>query len=206
MRFSLPWREGVRGRGKEVYRHKKVKQMRMIPNEKGFTLLEVLVTIAILGAIMGTMSAAAITIMKVSPQNKNWAIALRQVQNAGYWISRDVQMADNVTFDANPATPEFLTLRLPVMSANQSIVDRTLVYRLEDVSGAMKTLMRTDQDSGRQILIAENIYYDPAGDPDDSTKIISSVNQTLEVRMTAISGEAMVKRLYEARQRVPASE
>ena len=182
--------------------------MKIMLNERGFTLIEVLVTVAILGAIMGVMTAAVIMIMKVSPQNNNWAIALRQVQNAGYWISRDVQMSDNLTFDGDPATPEFLTLYLPVMSDNQTIVYQTLVYQLEDVSGAMKTLMRTDQDSGWQILIAENIYYDPDGDPYDSTKVIdyNSDNQTLEVRMTAISGDTMGTRQYEAKQRVPASE
>ena len=85
--------------------------MKIVRSEKGFTLIELLVTIAILGAIMGGMSAAVITIMKVSPQNNNWAIALRQVQNAGYWISRDVQMAQSVGGDdASTAESEFLTL------------------------------------------------------------------------------------------------
>jgi prepilin-type N-terminal cleavage/methylation domain-containing protein len=73
--------------------------MKLKGNQKGFTLIEVLVTVGILGAIMGVMSMTVMSIMIIAPRSSNWAIALRQVQNAGYWISRDVLMSENVTVD-----------------------------------------------------------------------------------------------------------
>jgi len=51
-------------------------------NQKGFTLIELIVAIAITALIIGVSS--------------NHMKAVRQVQNAGYWISHDVQMAQSV--------------------------------------------------------------------------------------------------------------
>jgi len=71
--------------------------MKLKRNQKGFTLIEVLVVVGILGAIMGVMAMTVVTIMIVSPKSNDQVIALRQVQNAGYWISRDVLGAKEVS-------------------------------------------------------------------------------------------------------------
>lgn len=71
--------------------------MKLIGNDRGFTLIEVLIATGILGAIMGVMSMTIVTIVKISPFNNDWAVALQQVQNAGHWISRDIQMAQIVS-------------------------------------------------------------------------------------------------------------
>jgi prepilin-type N-terminal cleavage/methylation domain-containing protein len=76
-------------------------------NEKGFTLIEILVALAIAGAIMGVMAAAVITIIKTTSQNDEWNVNMRQVQNAGYWISHDALMAQSVSTNT---TGFFLTL------------------------------------------------------------------------------------------------
>jgi prepilin-type N-terminal cleavage/methylation domain-containing protein len=67
--------------------------------EKGFTLLEILVSLAILSAIMTVISAATILIMKTSSQNEELNVNLRQVQNAGHWVSQDALMAQIVDLD-----------------------------------------------------------------------------------------------------------
>jgi len=168
--------------------------------EKGFTLIEVLVVVGILGAIMGVMAMTVMTIMIVSPKSNDHVIALRQVQNAGYWISRDTQMAQNI--HTNLTAPEFLILTWTDwdLSGGGNIY-HSVTYTLEDMPDGVKKLMRRHQDSegeDEQILIAEYIYYDPGGDPDNSTKIIDYQNPTLTVRMTATSGEVTVIREYEA--------
>jgi prepilin-type N-terminal cleavage/methylation domain-containing protein len=65
--------------------------------EKGFTLIEVLVALVITSAILSVMSAAVVLIMRTTSQNEEWNVNLRQVQNAGYWISRDALMAQTVS-------------------------------------------------------------------------------------------------------------
>lgn len=168
-------------------------------SEKGFTLIEVLITIGIMGAIMGVMSMTIIMFLIAGPESNDRTVAIRQVQNAGYWISRDVTGAGTITVDGDPATPEFITLTIPLSSSD----NETVLYEFEDMAGGLKKLVRTNQDSGNQILIAEYIYYDPNGDPGNSTKVISYVSPVLKLQITSVSGGATIIKEYEATQRVP---
>jgi prepilin-type N-terminal cleavage/methylation domain-containing protein len=117
-------------------------------NEKGFTLIEVLVTILILSTILTVTTAAIIVTMKTTTQNTEWNVNLRQVQNAGNWISHDALMAQVVHTD-NPGV--FLNLRWSDWDGNNFNVD----YILQD-----NRLMR-QVNGGTAALIAE--YIDPSG-------------------------------------------
>jgi prepilin-type N-terminal cleavage/methylation domain-containing protein len=68
-------------------------------NEKGFTLIEMLVTILILSTVLTAATAAVIVTMKTTTQNTELHVNLRQVQNAGNWISRDALMAQEIHID-----------------------------------------------------------------------------------------------------------
>jgi prepilin-type N-terminal cleavage/methylation domain-containing protein len=187
-------------KGRDYVKDYKVQIMKLKTTEKGFTLIELLVGIAIAVFVVGAASMTIITMMRLSPQSNNWAIALRQVQNTGYWISRDVQMSQEI--DDNPPPPEFLRLTLP---QPPPALAKTIVYQFEDMSGGLKRLMRNDQTAGQSIMIAEYIYYDPVNDPYDSTQVISYLNRKFTVKIAAvISGDEKVIRQYETMQRVPA--
>ena len=80
-------------------------------SEKGFTLIEVTIVVAILGIIMLAMAMSTTSLLTNQQKASDHTVVLHQVQNAGYWISRDVQMANNVFFEA-PGFP--LTLEIPV--------------------------------------------------------------------------------------------
>ena len=176
--------------------------MKLRGNQSGFSLLEMLIVIGIVGTLGGVMSMTTVVMTKVSRQSNEQAAILSQVQNAGYWISRDVNMAHTITIDEVEASPEFITLTLPVTADT----DKTVVYELQDMEGGMKKLIRSDQYTGAQALIAEYIYYDPSGDPDDSTDVISYASPTLAFRITAVQGEEMASERYEAIQRAPTTE
>lgn len=169
--------------------------MKLLRNEKGFSLLELLIVLGIMSVIGTGMAVTTATIVKITPQSNDHVIVLRQAQNAGYWITRDVQTAQSV--DINPAGGEFLKLTLTVVGSADSLV----TYQLEDMAGGMKKLVRTSQ--GVPMLVAEYIYYDPDVNPDTSTKILDYQNYKLSFRMTARSGDATVIKKYEASQRVP---
>lgn len=142
----------------------------IVAEQKGFTLVELLVAMGILGAIMATLSMSVITVRSVSPWSQDWSVALERTQNAGYWISRDVQMARDITVDTDPATELFLTLTIPEWDG-VAVVDRTVTYLLRDMSGGMKKLLRSYQ-SGQPILISDYIYYNPA-DLNHSTWVLN---------------------------------
>jgi len=65
-------------------------------NQKGFTLIELIAVIAITGVILGGIVATIFQLFSVNARSDNHMLAVRQVQNAGYWVSRDVQMAKRV--------------------------------------------------------------------------------------------------------------
>jgi prepilin-type N-terminal cleavage/methylation domain-containing protein len=166
--------------------------------EKGFTLIELLVGISIAAFVVGAASMTTITMMRLTPQTNNWAIALHQVQNAGHWISRDIQMSqgDITVGDGNPT---FLTLTLPEWDDNlDEVVNKTVVYEFEDMSGDLKMLMRNNQTDGEQMMIAEYI----STNNNDTIATYNSDNLTLTFTITATSGDVPVTRDYEAMQRV----
>ena len=76
--------------------------------EKGFTLLELIIAMAIGVIIIGAMGGALYQILAASNSSSNNMMAIRQVQNAGYWIGRDVQESspDYVEPGDSPDTPD----------------------------------------------------------------------------------------------------
>jgi prepilin-type N-terminal cleavage/methylation domain-containing protein len=156
--------------------------MKLKSREKGFTLIELLVSLAILGAIMGVMSAAVIIIMKTSSQNNEWNINLRQVQNAGYWISKDALMAQ-VVDTGKPGV--LLSLSWSDWAGNSYTVDYVV---LEDEDN---TLIRRLND-GSEFLIAEYIV------PADTTCNWYGEENKLKVTIKASVHEGRdVERTYE---------
>ena len=157
--------------------------------EKGFTLIELVVALAIAAFVTAAASMTIITMMRLTPKNNNWAIALRQVQDAGYWISRDVLMSDNITVGTGST---FLTMRQPQVATT---TPKTIVYQFQNMSGGLKRLVRTDNTTAT--LIAEYLSDNTTATPTD--------NNTLTLKIEAISGDTVVSRYYKAAQRVPAA-
>ena len=119
--------------------------------EKGFTLVEVLAALAILSAIMTVTAAAVVIVSKTTAQSNEWNVNMRQVQNAGHWISRDVLMAQEI--DTTPSDPDgFLTLSWSDWDGN----DYNVEYFFDG-----NTLMRQLND-GSSMLIADYIMPPPA--------------------------------------------
>ena len=80
----------------------KLSSMRSLTkNQLGFTLIEVLVAVAIGGAIAAAGSMATRQVVTETKRNNNHEIAVRQVQNASHWVTRDVRMAQTVTPDGD---------------------------------------------------------------------------------------------------------
>jgi len=150
--------------------------------EKGFTLVEVLISLAILTAITGVMSTAVFIITKTTSQNNEWNINLRQVQNAGYWISQDALMAQVV--DTNKPGV-FLAFGSSDWSGGS--------YNVDYVLDADNVLTRQVND-GTGTLIAQYIV------PEDTTCDWDGDNNKLTVTIRAAvngDGSRYVERIYE---------
>ena len=86
-----------------------MKFRRLIKKEKGFTLIELVVALAITGIIGLGAGAATYHVMTQSDQNTAATSARHQALNAIHWMSRDVQMAQTVSPEGASGFP--LTLR-----------------------------------------------------------------------------------------------
>ncbi len=65
-------------------------------NQRGFTLLEIMLAMVISGIIAVAIAGAVFMVVMGNASSKNHMIALKQVQSAGYWVSHDAQMAQTV--------------------------------------------------------------------------------------------------------------
>lgn len=152
-------------------------------SELGFTLIEVLTALAILSLVIGPSAAAAITVMNLSSWNTDLNVHLRQVQNAGFWISQDALMSQIVTTN-KPGT--FLSLSWTDWDGNSYIIDYLLVEN---------TIQRRLND-GEPSVIAEYI------DPETSSCQWDSEHGQLTVTIASLgSNKTRVQKVYTVRPR-----
>jgi len=81
----------------------------MKQGKNGFTLIGLAVTLAVISIIGSAAATATFQVVKSTGRNENHMTVVRQVQNAGYQISHDAQMAESVVVD-NLEPPNFLVL------------------------------------------------------------------------------------------------
>ena len=82
-------------------------------DQSGFTLVELIIAVAITSLITVGLVMTILQLWGGHARASGEMIVVRQVQNAGYWISRDAQMAQEVDpdpeLDASPGFPLTLT-------------------------------------------------------------------------------------------------
>lgn len=163
--------------------------------ENGFTLIEVIIAVAILGVIMPVMAMTIISLLTNHQQANDHNIVLHEVQNAGYWISRDVQMAKNVTLNGSSGFP--LTLDIPVDRDENN--DIRVDYLFDD-----NKLKRKVYDAS-QTLISETLIAEYIDITDTTFSILDSDNYYLNTYYLTVKvskGEVVVERSYGISQRL----
>ncbi len=101
--------------------------------EKGFTYIELIVALAILALIGSATATATFQVLRVTERNNDHMTVVRQVQNAGYWLSRDAQMAQSVTAD-NLTSPDFLVLNWTEWDYVDEPIYHSVTYFFEDLT------------------------------------------------------------------------
>ena len=119
---------------------------------------------------IGTLIAGAaimtiFQVINVTKSSNDRMTVIRQVQNAGYWISHDTLMAQNIVTVNDPETSEdeFITLSWTDWKDWEDDEDdevHKIVYTFHDMDDGLKKLKRThwiDDMVSKQTLVAEYI-------------------------------------------------
>ena len=158
--------------------------------EKGFTLLEMLIVLAITGVIVGPLTMATISLLTNPQRSADLNVVLSQVQSAGHWISRDVQMSRTVTPGGSTGL-EPLTLTIPV--SDDANDDLTVKYLFDG-----NKLKREVRDAST--LISETLIANFVDTADTSFVDLGSGLYKLTIK--ASRSETAITRGYEVGQRV----
>ena len=166
----------------------------MKAGQKGFTLIELVLATGIIAVLsLSTMIVTSI-VTTSNDINCDQMTALIQAQNAGHWISRDVEMARSIGTD-NLTLPQFLHLNWTDISSGDRY---QVVYTLEDTANSnLKRLLRNESINGgpeNKTFIAQ--YID--ADPQKSSCEFSDGVLTLTITSTAGAGTRTqtVNRVY----------
>lgn len=172
----------------------------MKQSEKGFTLIELIGAVAVMALIAVAVTVVTFQVLKVAGQSNDQMTAIPQVQNAGYWISRDTQMAESVVV-ANLEPAIFIILNWTAYDGGDPTY-HSVTYFFEDLHNGIGKLKRNHWSSAgadEETLIAQYIYYEP-GDPDNTSRATYS-SRVLTVWLCALFGDARVAREYKAVRR-----
>ena len=159
-------------------------------NQKGFTLIEIVIALGIFGLVI---AAATGTIAQVfqSARSSDHMNALRQVQSAGYWVSKDGIQAQTIT------TQGYL-LYVARTDYDDSELHE-IVYSLQDMpSGGLKQLQREEWLNGTptyEIVVSRYI------DPDQTSCSWNASAKALTFTVTATMNQQTETRTYEVQPR-----
>ena len=173
----------------------------MKDKERGFTIIELLLATAIATLIACAATMAIFQIIKSTERSNEHMTAVRQVQNAGYWISRDAQMAESVITD-NLSPTDFIVLTWTERDYESNNTYHSITYFFEELSDEIGKLKRNHWSSAganAEILVAEYIFYDP-DDPVNSSNV-SYQDSILAVKLVALFENAGETREYRISRR-----
>jgi prepilin-type N-terminal cleavage/methylation domain-containing protein len=149
---------------------------KLLHSQQGFTLLELLVAVAITGVLGMGAAVSSGQLLNQTSRDRNYTIASRYVTNAISWITHDALMAQEI--QGSEGFPDTDTLSLSwtdwdnhSYSANYTVVNGVLTRRYSDGVHVFNT------------FIAQSI------NADDDLTYCSSINGTLTVTVTSSVGE-----------------
>ena len=100
----------------------------MMKEEQGFTLVELLVVVAITGLVFSLLGTAIFQLVTVPDEGNERLTALHELQSVAHWVNLDGQMAQSATGGSN------LVLTLPDASSVNYTLVGTDLFRITSTS------------------------------------------------------------------------
>lgn len=134
-------------------------------DETGLTVIEVIVTAALLAIISVGAVMTVTQIVRSSQSNNECATAVHHAQNLGHWISQDVLTARSITVVDDPETTdvEFIIALWKDWETGDTYDIRYLWFdSIDSLKGLKRKQLTCDKDGveidDKTTLVADNIY------------------------------------------------
>jgi prepilin-type N-terminal cleavage/methylation domain-containing protein len=157
------------------------KWRRVSRSQRGFTIVEMLVTLTLTALIGLGATMASAQVLQQTSRNADYVTASRQAMNAIAWISRDAEMAQEVGGMGTFPTADLVF----VWTTWENDIDR-VVYSLSN--GQLRRSGTVNGGEPSETLVAEYINADPLltgcvlSDNVLTLKVTASVGQGSQVR------------------------
>lgn len=158
--------------------------------------MEMMVASVLSALITLTAAVFAYHALFTTGKTENHLVIAANAENAGYWIKHDATMADNILTE-NLTPPAILVLKWTEWGYEQDNIYHTATYSIENVSdniGQLKRRYQTSTGTDRQMVVAGNVYYNPA-DPDNSTAVTHQ-SPAVILKLATQAGTAGIYREY----------
>jgi len=121
----------------------------LIKGQRGFTLIEVIVALAITSLIGLGATVAAGQVLTQGARNSDYTTASRHAMNAAYWISRDAQMSQTIEPSGASGFP------LTLCRTDWDNSEYQIIYSIED--DKLRRSYSIDGDEQNQTIVAQYI-------------------------------------------------
>ena len=164
--------------------------------ERGFTLIELLIAIVIAGLITGGITFAIMQILTINTRASNHMVAVRQVQQAGKEVSKDVLQAQSVNATGTRGFP--LVLTWTEWGTNNT---HAVNYTLENAPSGLKELQRRESIDGGNPTVTTVAEYIASNQTSCAPLGVLPAGSALNFTVTATVGDQSETRVYEVKPR-----
>jgi len=160
--------------------------MKMSTDERGVTLVETLLAAGIAAMIVGVLGSAIFLFWRTTEQGNEQYSALHDVQNTGFWLTRDGQRAQSTSLNEGEDPVESMTL-----SWTDGGQSHTVTYSLSGTSlqrnhdGTVTTVARHISSVGFSISSQGVITADITSSPQGRWEISEQTTYKVCLRPTA---------------------
>jgi len=168
-------------------------------NQRGLTLVELLIAIVLVGIVTAGITITIGHMFTWTTRTNNHMIAVRQVQTAGYWVSRDALQAQEWTISL-PGSSDPMNSGFP-FSLKREWDDETtqVTYSITEDNRLMRTRKITkitedgDVTSEVSTFVAQHICFDGT----TIERRLSEGKEVLTLQVTATVAEQSETRVYD---------
>ena len=168
---------------------------KLYKDQRGFTLAEILVVLALVSILTGGITAAIMQVLTINTRSSNHMIAVRQVQQAGKEVSKDALQAQPNKIDVDPPGGDFLVLNW----TNWEGLENMVVYTIDDDKLKRSHTINGTAQATAPPVVAEYI------DPVETSCSWNNATKILTFTVTAVVGSgsygASETRVYEIEPR-----